>query len=323
MTSVDEILQILQDGKFHSGEEIANSLKVSRSTIWKLINKIRDDYHLEVFSVSGRGYKLPRALPLLSINSINQMLPDASRMQMKIELFAQLDSTNQYLLNTTSIEGQLKVCIAEMQTAGRGRRGRHWVSPFGHNLYLSVCSLINQPMSRIAGLSLAAGIAVARTMRFFGVAEVALKWPNDVHVNGHKIAGLLLEVRGETEGPVKVVMGFGINFYLPRATRQTIEQPVTDMQEVCQDQCPERNTFVARLLVELQQLIDEFLQQGISRIIEHWYAFDLYRDKAVTIIAGDKQIQGIYRGLNAAGEILLENENGTKSYNAGEVSLRG
>ena len=115
------------------------------------------------------------------------------------------------------------VCFAEHQSAGKGRRGRQWVSPFGSNIYMSILWRFQQDgIACTAGLSLAVGVAVIRALKTYGFNEVGLKWPNDIYCQGKKLGGILIEVSGEADGPCAVIIGLGLNLFLPEIQGQTI-----------------------------------------------------------------------------------------------------
>ena len=193
------IVRMLADGQFHSGEKIADSLGVSRAAIWKHLSQIRERMGIEVFAVRGKGYKLSAPLELLDTDQICSKLGDTAReLLSELEILDRIDSTNSYLLALIP-EGIASgyVCISEQQTAGRGRMGRRWVSPFGSNIYLSIHWQYPLPIAELSGLSLAAGVAVARCLESLGLEGIELKWPNDVLWQNRKLAGLLLEVSGE------------------------------------------------------------------------------------------------------------------------------
>ncbi|MCI0508118.1 MAG: biotin--[acetyl-CoA-carboxylase] ligase, partial [Gammaproteobacteria bacterium] len=228
-----QILAILAGGRFCSGQELAKQLGLSRSAVWKVIQNLQSR-GIEVFAVQGKGYRLAQPIELLAKDHIHQNI--AARRETfpgKIEVLWEIDSTNRYLSQQSVSSGAAGMtCLAEMQSAGRGRRGRTWVSPLGGNIYLSQLWKFNGGPAQLSGLSLAAAVAVVRVIHQFGVKEARLKWPNDVLVSGKKLAGILLEMTGESNGPTKVIAGVGINVRLPEIALQEIDQPVTSLQSL-------------------------------------------------------------------------------------------
>jgi len=187
-----KILKLLADGEFHSGTELAELLGVSRSAICKQLNGL-SVLGLQHAAVSGKGYRLDRPLELLDNTQINAELTPAQQAAISVlEIHDTLPSTNTYLVEASQ-QGALSgfVCFAEHQTAGKGRRGRQWVSPYGSNLYLSILWRFQQGgMASTAGLSLAIGVAVIRALRAQGFSEAGLKWPNDIYCQGKKLGGI-------------------------------------------------------------------------------------------------------------------------------------
>jgi BirA family biotin operon repressor/biotin-[acetyl-CoA-carboxylase] ligase len=207
------IIKQLADGRFHSGEELAESCGITRAAIWKHIKKIKEILGMEIFSVRGKGYRLTHPLELLDQDKILAAMSLGSQTSIrKLDIHQSIESTNALLLDQEArdmVSGH--VCLAEQQTAGRGRRGRFWVSPYGCNIYFSLFWKFSMGPAQLGGLSLAAGLSVVRSLESVGVSGVGLKWPNDVYWRNRKLAGLLLEVTGEAEGPSIVVLGIGIN----------------------------------------------------------------------------------------------------------------
>jgi BirA family biotin operon repressor/biotin-[acetyl-CoA-carboxylase] ligase len=322
MQSEFDILQLLADGRFHSGEELAAQSGVTRSSVWKKIQSLKALSLLEIQAVSGRGYRIPGGIDVLDQPQIVSQLQDNGVAIEKLEVFHSVDSTSQFLITRRDEHRSgIECCLAEMQTAGRGRRGRSWVSPYGKNIYLSVARWMNRPMFALSGLSLVIGIAVATALEKLQMHGVSLKWPNDLHLNEKKFAGILVELQGEVEGPVRVIIGLGLNIQLAADSRQQIEQPVTDLASHFKI-LPSRNLLAARIIAEMTGMLARFETEGLEPFVEQWNRYDLYRDQAVSLLRANDQVDGIYRGIDAAGELLLENRQGIIAYNAGEVSLR-
>lgn len=319
------IIRILADGKFHSGEQVAAHLGISRTSVWKKIQAVKERYELEIHAVSGRGYWLPDGIELLDEEIIRGRIPDDLKSNIAhLQVFDKLDSTNRFLLESNDVlPARFSVCLAEMQTHGRGRRGRQWLSPFGKNIQLSVASHLNMPMSQIAGLSIAVGVAVADAVARLGLSQVALKWPNDIHVDQHKLAGLLVEIKGESEGPVKTVIGIGLNVDLPRQLSDRIDQPVTDLVRHLAGEPPMRNDIAVSLIAHVCQAVKQFSESGLDEFILRWQQYDAYQGKKVVMKNAADAVEGVYLGLDNTGALLLETAQGVKAFNAGEVSMRG
>jgi BirA family biotin operon repressor/biotin-[acetyl-CoA-carboxylase] ligase len=214
---------------------------------------------------------------------------------------------------------KVHVCFAEMQTAGKGRRGRSWISPFGENIYLSIGSFVNLPLSELGGLSLVAGMEVVATLRHFGARETGLKWPNDVIMGGGKLAGILVELKPPERRGTGVVIGVGMNLLLSNEQAIHIEQNWTQLSTQLS---LSRNTLAGELVGRILAAVDRFRVSGFTTFAEDCNQYNLFADKEVRIIRGDEQTTGIDRGVNEYGNLLLETSSRIIEFNSGEVSLR-
>lgn len=236
------LLKLLKDGRFHSGEALGVALGISRSAVWKQLQHLEAELGLTIHKVRGRGYQLRAPLTLLDPAGVAEYSPSS---QWPVLVFDSLDSTNAEALR--SIERGMAapfLVLAERQTAGRGRRGRKWVSPFAENLYYSLVLRIDGGMRQLEGLSLVVGLAVMETLRDLGIAGAGLKWPNDVLVGEKKIAGILLELVGDPADVCHVVLGVGINVNMQEADE--VDQQWTSMYLEA-GRAFDRNLLVARL----------------------------------------------------------------------------
>ncbi|MFZ1539339.1 MAG: bifunctional biotin--[acetyl-CoA-carboxylase] ligase/biotin operon repressor BirA [Chromatiaceae bacterium] len=318
------LVRQLADGQYHSGETLASTLGLSRAAIWKAVRKASERLGLEIESRQGKGYRLAAALELLDPERLlGGMSPEGRRRISRLELFVDIDSTNAYLLHagqTGAPTGTL--CLAERQTAGRGRRGRAWVSPFGTNLYLSLLWRYPGGPGELGGLGLAAGAALAQVLEEAGVVDIGLKWPNDLLWRRRKLGGLLLEVTAEAQGPSLVVVGLGLNTHLGGDQGQGIDQPWVDLDEILGPQGYSRNQMAAHLAEALTATLEGYGREGLAPFLPLWERYDLYRGEEVEIRLGDRLIQGIQTGITDQGTLRLEVAGETRIFNSGEVSLR-
>lgn len=319
-----KILKQLADGEFHSGTELAELLGVSRSAICKQLNGL-SVLGLQHAAVSGKGYRLDRPLELLDNTQINAELTPAQQAAISVlEIHDTLPSTNTYLVEASQ-QGALSgfVCFAEHQTAGKGRRGRQWVSPYGSNLYLSILWRFQQGgMASTAGLSLAIGVAVIRALRAQGFSEAGLKWPNDIYCQGKKLGGILIEVSGESDGPCAAVIGLGLNLFLPETQAHAITQAWTDLTKLLGGKALPRNELAGQLLKQLLTVLMTYETTGIGAYIEEWRQYDCLKDQSATLYIGQQQIQGTVMGIDQQGLLLLKKREGTiQAYASGEVSF--
>lgn len=319
-----ELVRLLADGAFHSGEALAADLGISRSAVWKAVEGARHRLGVTIEAVRGRGYRLPAPLELLDAAALRRCLADTGiPAEAPLEVHDRTGSTNSRLMELAR-EGAPSgsLCLAELQTAGRGRSGRTWVTPFGAGVALSLLWRSQAGPGRLGGLSLAAGAAVAEALTGVGVQGVELKWPNDVLWQRRKLAGLLLEVAGESQGPSHVVLGLGLNLRLPAAAGDGIDQPWCDLAQALGGRLPGRNGLAAALIRALWDATETYSREGLGPFRSRWAAFDRLQGTPVLLSSPGSILSGIHRGIDDDGALLLETEAGVKPYHAGEVSLR-
>lgn len=321
------LLVLLSDGEFHSGEQLAKRLRISRSGVWKLVRSLRG-LGIEVESVPRQGYRLPIEVNLLDRDVIEQALAPQSRVQLeRLEVLLTVDSTNRHLVDQAPVAaGRLQVCTAELQTAGRGRRGRSWLAPFGSGICLSMGWQFVDVPTGFPALGLAVGVAAVRAFRRLGIEGVALKWPNDLVWQHRKLGGILIEMRGESAGPAYVVIGIGINVHMPASTRLGLAEqqatPVCDLREIAQERTPSRNRLIAALVDESLAMLDTFAVQGFPAFADAWRQFDSLAGAPVKVLSGAQSIAGIARGVDSDGSLLVEVDGELRRFISGEVSLR-
>jgi len=317
------LIESLADGSFHSGEGLAEMLGVSRAAVWKQMRKLAE-IGLDIHAVRGRGYRLVTPFEPLNAAAIRGQLKSAPAHRIEsLEVLREVDSTNDYLKRLKSPEDsrQVNVCLAEWQHAGRGRRGRSWVSPYGSNLYLSLACVLDEGILQSGGLSLAMAIAVHRTLRSLGIDGLGLKWPNDIFFNGRKLAGILLDLSGEGGGNYQVIVGVGINLRMPDSIAGEIDQPWADLRKYRLEL--QRNQLAGILLENLIQAIEIFSRQGLAAFAEEWQRYDLTAGLPVDLHTGRQEgISGVARGVNLNGALLIEQDGKIRAYHAGEVSVR-
>jgi BirA family biotin operon repressor/biotin-[acetyl-CoA-carboxylase] ligase len=319
-----KIITLLADGQFHSGTELAKTLGVSRSAICKQLKNLSEN-GLHHAAISGKGYRLDYALELLAQASIEAMLCGQNKALLSgLEVHDSLDSTNTYLLERARQNAPSGLaCIAEQQTAGKGRRGRQWVSPYGSNLYLSLLWRFQQGgMTSTQGLSLAVGVAVIRALKQHAINNVGLKWPNDLYSQGKKLGGILIEVSGEADGPCTAVIGLGLNLFLPETAARTINQAWTDLHKIKGDIRLSRNALAGAVLNQLLTIISSYETTGLQAYLEEWRSYDCLQGHAATLYVGQQQIQGLVSGIDDNGLLLVKKANGVEqAFASGEVSF--
>lgn len=315
-----EILELLADGAFHSGVDLAAATGVSRTSVWKQISAI-EQLGLEVHKVRGRGYLIPGGIELLAGEEIAKRLhPEALARFGLPHVFMDVDSTNRVAMDAASGGQYRYVCFAERQGAGRGRRGRDWVSPFGCNLYFSLVQSFNDGFSGMEGLSLAVGLGVIRALQAEGVSGVGLKWPNDIVARGKKLGGILIEVSGDVAGDCQAVIGVGLNLRMPATAGKRIDQEWANLENHAEAALG-RNALGAAVLNQLALVMKDFEVYGFAALVPEWNAVDVLRDMPVRV-SGAKEVGGVCRGVDEKGGLRLETEHGQQVFYGGEVSLR-
>ncbi|NVZ81508.1 bifunctional biotin--[acetyl-CoA-carboxylase] ligase/biotin operon repressor BirA [Pseudomonas yamanorum] len=311
------LLKLLKDGRFHSGEALGAALGVSRSAVWKQLQHLEAELNLPIHKVRGRGYQLASPLVLLSADEIARHVPVPA---WPVRIFDSIDSTNAEALRLIEAGRAAPfLVLSEQQTAGRGRRGRKWVSPFAQNVYYSLVLRIDGGMRQLEGLSLVVGLAVLQALRDAGVRNAGLKWPNDVLVGQKKIAGILLELVGDPADVCHVVLGIGINVNMQKADE--VDQQWTSLQ-LEGGSAVDRNYLVARLSAQLQAYLERHQASGFSAIQGEWEQNHLWQGRPVSLIAGVNQVDGVVVGIDGHGALRLSVDGVEKVYSGGELSLR-
>lgn len=314
-----ELLQALADGKFHSGDDLGSAMNLTRSAVWKHIQRL-PDIGIEVRRVKGRGYQIPHGLDLINKEKVLELLPATIRKQLHLETFFELNSTNQYLWDHLNSLPTNSAVIAEYQSAGRGRMQKKWLAPFGSSLCLSFLWKSMQDSSQLAGLSLATGVAMVFALERYGVHNLQLKWPNDLLWNQKKLGGILIELSAETHGKTQAIIGVGLNVCLP--SNFQIDQDWIDLAHILHLK-PQRNVLAAIIIEELATMLTRFEQDGFKAFKKHWEALDAYFNQPIVVSTPQNQFYGIAKGISERAELIIRDEQAKeRRFNHGEVSLR-
>lgn len=318
------LLRLLADGEVHPGGELANALGGSRAAVAKAVDRLRSQ-GIEVDALARRGYRLPRAVELLDAERIRAGVGPAGLKLDRLEVLLDVDSTNTRLLaQPAPAPGHANAALSELQHAGRGRRGRQWVSPFGASIALSMGCAFGDMRRAEPALSLAVGVAVARALRRAGAKRIRLKWPNDVWFDDQKIGGVLVETTSVAGGAAHVVIGVGLNLSLSNEMRREIEAGgarVAALSDAC-EQTMSRNALAAALLTELLSMLPVFEQHGFAPFREEWGALDALGGRPSRVLVGVNAVEGVARGVDADGALLLDSGGRLQRFVSGEVSLR-
>jgi BirA family biotin operon repressor/biotin-[acetyl-CoA-carboxylase] ligase len=316
---MDNLLQLLADGRFHSGEELGAALGVSRSAVWKCLQRVEEECGVELFRVPGKGYRLAEPLSLLSYERCS-----AALVCLGWQLFLRktVDSTNAEALRLLQSGAAAPfLVLAESQTGGRGRRGRAWFSPPAQNIYYTLALKVPSGPQRLYGLSLVVGLAVLHALRRAGVESAGLKWPNDIYADGRKIAGILLELTGDLADLCHVVIGIGINVNMTLSAKD-IDQPWTSVRAQT-GLLADRNGLIGLVSESLHHYLGRHAEEGFSGLREEWEANNIWKGECCILSAGDGQVKGLMLGVDELGALRLSVEGqGEQCFSGGELSLR-
>lgn len=319
------VLRLLNDGEFHSGVTIARNLGVSRASVSNALRGL-DEVGLVVHKIHGRGYRLPDPVQWLEREMILKHLDKETKI-FRLEILDTVESTNSLLLQKAAMEmssgsGTVHVVVTELQTGGRGRRGRKWHSGLGDGLTFSLLWRFQQGANLLSGLSLAVGVAIIRVLQSSGIRGAVLKWPNDVLFHYRKLAGILIELQGDMLGPTVAVIGIGMNLKQSDCIRAHINQGATDLFSIT-GEIPDRNELLAALLIELVTVLREFECQGFAPFRDEWVHYHGFENKCVTLhLPNGSSQEGVVHGVGMDGSLLLQTPAGDRSYSGGEITLR-
>lgn len=315
----------LADGEFHSGEELARTLGVSRSAVWKAVHTLRD-LGATLHAVPNRGYRLRTGSEALDAQRIREQLSPSVRQSVRsLNTAWTVDSTNSVLLSRPNPPlGTCEVVLAEYQSAGRGRRGRAWLAPPGGAICLSLNWSFREVPRDLGALGLAVGVCVLRALRREGLDGGGLKWPNDILVGGRKLGGILIELRAESAGPACVVIGIGLNVALGEQLLAEIERtgiPATDLV-VSGLRQPSRNALAAALIGEVAQGLERFESEAMRPFIEEWRAADALQGSQIEVRTLAESVRGWAKGIDLHGALVVETPHGIRRFISGEVTVR-
>ena len=326
------LLGLLCDGSLHSGAQLAAALGVSRAAVWKLVGELRAA-GVAIDSLSRRGYRLSAPVELLDAARMRaHACEQGRRLPDELEVHFLIDSTNDHLYAAPPpAPGAARVAFAELQSAGRGRRGRRWIAPFGSGLTFSISWTFAETPADLPALGLALGVAIAKVLSGLGAQRLSLKWPNDLLHDGRKLGGLLTQLRQESGGAATVVAGLGLNLALPDAARNAIEAvdtpdhpalAVADLAGATPQGLPSRNLIASRLVLGLEDALREFATVGFTGFAQEWAALDALRGAPVRVHQGSERFEGTARGTDRDGALLVESAGRVLRVFSGDVSVR-
>jgi BirA family biotin operon repressor/biotin-[acetyl-CoA-carboxylase] ligase len=317
-----DVLTALAGGEAISGATLAETAGVTRAAIWKQIETLRAK-GVPIEARGASGYRLPWPLQMLDEGAIRSQLPAIVTHRLgALEVHWELDSTSTELQRRLPDAPDMSFVLAETQSAGRGRRGRSWLSPPGLNLYLSCLKRFDAGFAALSGLSLALGVVVLRALDSLGVTGAGLKWPNDLLSEQGKLGGILVELSGEYQGPCAAVIGIGLNLRLTEALRAQAGQPSDDLARLNGGTPPDRNRVAAALIHALVDGLAEFERDGFAGFAQAYRPYDLLLGKSLHLTGALGELDGIGAGVDARGALLLETSEGLRRVDSADVSVR-
>jgi BirA family transcriptional regulator, biotin operon repressor / biotin---[acetyl-CoA-carboxylase] ligase len=319
-----DLMELFEDanGAFLSGEELSSKLGISRTAVWKQIEKLREQgYQFE--AASRKGYRLKTKPDKLELTDLLTKLA-TKRLGRSIKFYESVDSTQNVahqLVNEGAAEGT--IVLADKQTAGRGRMGRKWHSPQGKGIWVSIILRPAIPLQFTPQLTLLVAVALCRAIRAFTELPVGIKWPNDLLIGGKKICGILLESSAEDERLKHVIAGVGISANL------VADDFPPDIREVATSLAMElgkpldRTELLCRFLLELEQLYELYLTEGFAPIKLLWEALNVSLHRPVRSQTPQGVIEGIAESMDDSGALAVRHADGTltKIY-SGDVEFR-
>lgn len=316
------ILRLLTHDDFRSGEQIARQLGISRASVWQALRDLEQS-GIRLFRLAGRGYRLAEAAQWLDAEAVLAELGDKAGL-IDLEVVDVAESSNTILMRKAALGAGHGSCLAvELQTGGRGRRGRTWHASLGGSLTFSLLWRFNQGAAQLSGLSLAVGVALMRALEQAGVSGARLKWPNDILHANRKLAGILIELQGDMLGPSAAVIGIGLNFRLSDHAKSNIDQAATDLASIHPGP-PDRNRLLALILGHLTEVLRQFEAQGFTALRAEWSRHHAYHGEPVRLLMPDGGIHhGTVSGVAEDGALLVRDADGERRFTVGEVSLRG
>jgi len=321
MDDLIPLLRLLADGATHSGSRLGERLGISRAAVWKRLARLQA-LGVPLEARPGQGYRLAHPIDLLDEDALSAALAPATRARLAaIDLLPTVDSTNAHLARLAPWSAP-RACLAEHQSAGRGRRGRPWVSPLGASLYLSLAWPFRERPPALETLALRAALAVAEALEALGLPGIGLKWPNDLVVEGRKLAGILIELQGEWGGAQQAIVGVGVNVHLPAEAARAIDRPWIDLATLMGADRPRRTALAAALLDHLCATLERLERGEDDGWRARWRTREQYRGEVVRLLQDGGELIGVHRGVAEDGALLLEQDGRLRRCYAGEMSLR-
>ncbi len=317
--NLKRLIQVLGDGNYHSGISLGKELNITRSAVWKFVNQLKN-YDIQIDSSGAYGYRLQQPLKLLDAVTIKKYI---QQKPCDIIIFDSISSTNDYLKTCLDSKTNPQIFLAEQQTAGRGRFGRNWYSPFGQNIYLSCLWHFDKDISELSSLSLMVSLAIIKTLVDYGInTSLKIKWPNDILYDHQKLAGTLIEMVAESHASSQAIVGIGLNVNMFFDVNDKINQNWTSIAKILGNY-QDRNVLTGMLLNNLFNYLSEFNNKGFTEFLSEWQKYDYLIGKQIKLINNKKIIIGVALGINKRGCLVLKHDDDNKviEYSSGDTTL--
>lgn len=316
-----QLLDYLADGKCHSGNALGEQLGISRTAVWKQLNLLAR-LGLNVTRIPQKGYQLTPPFIAIREDRLRRNLASLKK-NFDYHIFAETDSTNRYLKDLPGCDA-ISICCAEKQSAGRGRFGRPWVSPFGGNICLSIRYQLNCCLSKLSCLSLVVSLAILESLKKNSIhQDISVKWPNDLLWNGKKLCGILTEISSETNGYSNVIIGIGMNVNTDTTYLHLTDKACCSLYEIT-GKYFDRNRLIADIIVAVDLSLSRYLGNGFHLFHELWKRVDYLQGKLISVSQFSGTLSGTANGITELGQLRLVDEYGFEHHlSSGDASLGG
>lgn len=318
-SSLEKIIELLNDGEYHDGTSIGNKLGITRAAVWKNIKRM-ESYGVSIESVKGKGYLMKE--PLICLNK-RKICLGLQHNKIKLEIIEKVNSTNDHIKSHATGKDKFRICIAETQTHGKGRLNRKWYSPFGKNIHISFLLPFQGDISELSGLSLVVALAVCNAIEeIYSLGNrLTIKWPNDILIDSSKIAGILIETQGESNGFCNVIIGVGINVNMTEVNKKEISQDWISLQSIT-GHYQDRNKICISVINSMLEYFNRFVKFGLEIFADEWNTKDYLLKKPIKIKSGGTDYSGQGSGINSFGHLTVELNNGNmKTFSSGDTTL--
>ncbi len=317
-----DLFKLLADGEFHSGQQLASAMNVSRTAIWKHLDNLRSK-GVEIEAIKGKGYRLSSPIEMLDRQVIiTNLNSDAADQLQDLQLHYQLDSTSRLLSSRTASQSiHASVVMAEYQTDGKGRGNNQWLTAPAAGLCISIGWHFDSTPKTLTALSLATGVVLAECLTASGSVPVRLKWPNDLVYDGAKLGGILIESRGQLAGAVDVIIGIGLNIRMPSALATKITQRVTDLSQVF-GYTPSRNQLAANIISSMFSMLENYAVLGFETRIDKWRQLDITRGSNAILHRVGGDVSGRVVDIDENGFLIMAVNGKLARFSSGDLSIR-